>query len=109
VVIAADGLHSAARHQLVGDAEVNSGYVAYRAAIPIEQARRSGVAVPTADGAVDWPALEAMALAMIELGVSVLAVPGTARLPAYPVSSAAQPRVARAGRGYFSIRLRRAG
>lgn len=30
VVIAADGLHSAARHQLVGDTEVNSGYVAYR-------------------------------------------------------------------------------
>jgi len=31
-------------------------------------------AVPTADGPVDWPALEAMAAAMIERGVSVLAV-----------------------------------
>ena len=30
--------------------------------------------VPTADGPVDWPALEAMALGMIERGVSVLAV-----------------------------------
>jgi 2-polyprenyl-6-methoxyphenol hydroxylase-like FAD-dependent oxidoreductase len=44
LVIAADGLHSVARQLLVGDAPVNSAYVAYRAAIPIEQARRHGVA-----------------------------------------------------------------
>jgi 2-polyprenyl-6-methoxyphenol hydroxylase-like FAD-dependent oxidoreductase len=44
LVIAADGQHSAARQLLVGDAAVNSSYVAYRAAIPIEQARRHGVA-----------------------------------------------------------------
>jgi sugar/nucleoside kinase (ribokinase family) len=30
--------------------------------------------VPTADGPVDWPALEAMALSLVEQGVSVLAV-----------------------------------
>jgi sugar/nucleoside kinase (ribokinase family) len=30
--------------------------------------------VPTADGPVDWPALEAMALGLVEQGVSVLAV-----------------------------------
>jgi 2-polyprenyl-6-methoxyphenol hydroxylase-like FAD-dependent oxidoreductase len=44
LVIAADGLHSVARQLLVGDAAVDSAYVAYRAAIPIEQARRHGVA-----------------------------------------------------------------
>jgi 3-hydroxybenzoate 6-monooxygenase len=44
LVIAADGLHSVARQLLVGDAPVNSAYVAYRAAIPIEQARRNGAA-----------------------------------------------------------------
>ena len=44
LVIAADGLHSAARQLLVHDAPVNSAYVAYRAAIPIETARRNGVA-----------------------------------------------------------------
>jgi salicylate hydroxylase len=44
VVIAADGLHSTARQLVVGDATVNSAYVAYRAAIPIEQARQNGVA-----------------------------------------------------------------
>jgi salicylate hydroxylase len=44
LVIAADGLHSAARQLLVGDAPVNSAYVAYRAAIPIEKARQNGVA-----------------------------------------------------------------
>jgi 3-hydroxybenzoate 6-monooxygenase len=44
VVIAADGLHSAARQLLVGDRPVNSAYVAYRAAIPIEKARQNGVA-----------------------------------------------------------------
>ena len=44
LVIAADGLHSEARRLLVGDAPVNSGYVAYRAAVPIDRVRRSGVA-----------------------------------------------------------------
>jgi 3-hydroxybenzoate 6-monooxygenase len=44
VVVAADGLHSTARQLMVGDAPVNSAYVAYRAAIPIEQARQNGVA-----------------------------------------------------------------
>lgn len=39
VVIAADGLHSVARRLLVDDEPVNSAYVAYRAAVPIEQVR----------------------------------------------------------------------
>lgn len=42
-VIAADGLHSVARRLLVHDEPVNSAYVAYRAAIPIEQVRGNGV------------------------------------------------------------------
>lgn len=37
VVLAADGLHSAARQLLVEDQPVNSSYVAYRAAVPFEQ------------------------------------------------------------------------
>ncbi|MEV3986304.1 FAD-dependent monooxygenase [Nonomuraea sp. NPDC049758] len=37
VVIAADGLHSIARELLVQDEPVNSGYVAYRCAVPFEQ------------------------------------------------------------------------
>lgn len=37
VVIAADGLHSVARRLLVDDEPVNSAYVAYRAAVPIDQ------------------------------------------------------------------------
>ena len=44
LVIAADGLHSAAREQLIGDATVNSAYVAYRAALPIEQVLGNGIA-----------------------------------------------------------------
>ncbi|MFY9929500.1 MAG: FAD-dependent monooxygenase, partial [Streptosporangiaceae bacterium] len=44
LVIAADGLHSTARHQLVGDPIVNSAYVAYRGAVPIEAARRNNIA-----------------------------------------------------------------
>ncbi len=44
VVIAADGLHSVARQQLVGDTPVNSAYVAYRGAVPIEQVRQNGIA-----------------------------------------------------------------
>jgi 3-hydroxybenzoate 6-monooxygenase len=45
LVIAADGLHSVARQQLIGDATVNSAYVAYRAALPISAVRDSGVAL----------------------------------------------------------------
>jgi 2-polyprenyl-6-methoxyphenol hydroxylase-like FAD-dependent oxidoreductase len=43
LVIAADGLHSTARQQLVGDEPVNSAYVAYRGAVPIEKARENNV------------------------------------------------------------------
>ncbi|HWG00735.1 MAG TPA: FAD-dependent monooxygenase, partial [Trebonia sp.] len=43
VVITADGLHSAARQLLVGDAPVNSAYVAYRGAVPIDLVRRNNV------------------------------------------------------------------
>lgn len=39
LVVAADGLHSVARAQFVGDDPVNSSYVAYRAAVPISRAR----------------------------------------------------------------------
>jgi 3-hydroxybenzoate 6-monooxygenase len=44
LVIAADGLHSVARQQLVGDACVNSAYVAYRGAVPIKRVRENNVA-----------------------------------------------------------------
>ncbi len=44
LVIAADGLHSVAREQLVGDACVNSAYVAYRGAVPIELVRENNIA-----------------------------------------------------------------
>ncbi|WP_217168525.1 FAD-dependent oxidoreductase [Streptomyces sp. AC512_CC834] len=44
LVVAADGLHSVARRQLVGDDVVSSDYVAYRAAVPIEEVRGNGVA-----------------------------------------------------------------
>lgn len=43
VVIAADGLHSVARQLLVDDQPVNSSYVAYRGAVPIEQARENDI------------------------------------------------------------------
>jgi 3-hydroxybenzoate 6-monooxygenase len=43
LVIAADGLHSTARRQLVGDEPVSSAFVAYRGAVPIEQARANNV------------------------------------------------------------------
>jgi 3-hydroxybenzoate 6-monooxygenase len=43
LVVAADGLHSAARRQLVGDEPVNSAYVAYRGAVPMEKARENNV------------------------------------------------------------------
>lgn len=39
VVIAADGIHSVARAQLVGDPPVSSSYVAYRGAMPIEMVK----------------------------------------------------------------------
>ncbi|MFC9543473.1 FAD-dependent oxidoreductase [Streptomyces sp. NPDC056956] len=44
LVIAADGLNSVARTKLIGDDVVSSSYVAYRAAVPIEQVRDNGVA-----------------------------------------------------------------
>jgi sugar/nucleoside kinase (ribokinase family) len=50
--------------------------------------------VPTADGPVDWPALEAMALSMIDRGVSVLAV---VHFPAGCVAAAPGGRTWRQG------------
>jgi 3-hydroxybenzoate 6-monooxygenase len=44
LVVAADGLHSVARRQLIGDDVVSSSYVAYRAAVPIEQVKDNGIA-----------------------------------------------------------------
>jgi sugar/nucleoside kinase (ribokinase family) len=55
---------------------------------------------PTADGPVDWPALEAMALRLVERGVSVLAV---VHFPAGCVAAAPGGRTWRQG----SVRLRR--
>ena len=43
VVVAADGLHSAARQQLIGDEPVNSAFVAYRGAVPIDMVRHNNV------------------------------------------------------------------
>jgi 3-hydroxybenzoate 6-monooxygenase len=43
LVIAADGLHSVARQQLTGDEPVNSAYVAYRGAVPIDRVRDNGI------------------------------------------------------------------
>jgi 2-polyprenyl-6-methoxyphenol hydroxylase-like FAD-dependent oxidoreductase len=43
LVIAADGLHSTARAHLVGDEPVNSAYVAYRGAVPIDKVRENNV------------------------------------------------------------------
>ena len=43
LVVAADGLHSVARGQLVGDEPVNSAYVAYRGAVPMEKARENNI------------------------------------------------------------------
>ncbi len=43
LVVAADGLHSVARQLMVGDAPVNSAYVAYRGALPIDRVRHNGV------------------------------------------------------------------
>ncbi|MFB4315001.1 FAD-dependent oxidoreductase [Actinomadura sp. 21ATH] len=44
LIVAADGLHSVARRELVGDGVVSSDYVAYRAAVPIGEVRGNGVA-----------------------------------------------------------------
>lgn len=43
LVVAADGLHSVARARLVGDEPVNSAYVAYRGAVPIDMVRKNGI------------------------------------------------------------------
>lgn len=43
LVVAADGLHSVARGQLVGDEPVNSAYVAYRGAVPIGRVRENNI------------------------------------------------------------------
>jgi 3-hydroxybenzoate 6-monooxygenase len=43
LVIAADGLHSVARKLLADDAPVNSAYVSYRGAVPIDVVRRNNV------------------------------------------------------------------
>jgi 3-hydroxybenzoate 6-monooxygenase len=43
LVVAADGLHSVARGQLVGDEPVNSAYVAYRGAVPMEKVRENNI------------------------------------------------------------------
>lgn len=43
LVVAADGLHSVARVELVGDEPVNSSYVAYRAAVPFEFVRENQI------------------------------------------------------------------
>ena len=43
LVVAADGLHSVARRQLVGDEPVNSAFVAYRGTVPMEKVRENNV------------------------------------------------------------------
>ncbi len=43
LVVAADGLRSVARAQLVGDEPVNSAYVAYRGAVPMDKVREHGI------------------------------------------------------------------
>ena len=50
LVIAADGLHSVARRLLVDDQPVNSAYVAYRGAMPIEQVRVLAEQIEAAGG-----------------------------------------------------------
>jgi salicylate hydroxylase len=40
IAIGADGLHSRIRKHLIGDEPVNSGFVAYRGAVPMEQVAR---------------------------------------------------------------------
>jgi 2-polyprenyl-6-methoxyphenol hydroxylase-like FAD-dependent oxidoreductase len=43
LVVAADGLHSVARGQLVGDEPVSSAFVAYRGTVPMEKARENNI------------------------------------------------------------------
>jgi 2-polyprenyl-6-methoxyphenol hydroxylase-like FAD-dependent oxidoreductase len=43
LVVAADGLRSVARAQLVGDEPVNSAYVAYRGAVPMDKVREHNI------------------------------------------------------------------
>jgi 2-polyprenyl-6-methoxyphenol hydroxylase-like FAD-dependent oxidoreductase len=43
LVVAADGLHSGARRQLVGDEPVSSAYVAYRGAVPMDKVRENNI------------------------------------------------------------------
>ena len=43
LIVAADGLHSVARAQLVGDEPVSSAFVAYRGAVPMEKARENNI------------------------------------------------------------------
>ena len=43
LVIAADGIHSVARNLIVDDQPVSSSYVAYRAAVPIDQVRENDI------------------------------------------------------------------
>jgi 3-hydroxybenzoate 6-monooxygenase len=43
IIIAADGLHSVARQHLVGDEPVNSAFVAYRGAVPVDKVRQNNV------------------------------------------------------------------
>ena len=43
LVVAADGLHSVARRQLVGDEPVSSAFVAYRGAVPMEKVRENNI------------------------------------------------------------------
>ena len=43
LVLAPDGLHSTARAALVGDEPVNSAFVAYRGAVPIEKVRENNI------------------------------------------------------------------
>ena len=43
LVVAADGLHSVARRQFVGDEPVNSAYVAYRGAVPMDKVREHNI------------------------------------------------------------------
>ena len=60
--------------------------------------------VPTADGPTDWPALEAMALGMIERGVSTLAVVHFPAAP-QPPGSRGRHHHGDVGSGQFGVRV----
>ena len=86
-------------------AEVALGCLPYLDSIVINELEAGALTgidapVPAADGPVDWPALEAMALGVIEHGVSVLAV---VHFPAGCVAAAPGGRTWRQG----SVRLPR--